>query len=155
METLHIDACLTGVGGVWKTNVYTGTIPQYMVAVNGYTITHLELVIILVALKTWGHLWCHQKVLIYTDNMAVVSIYKTGFTRDDKLAAFIRNVWLYTAKHDIELVVEHIPGKENTVADILSRWQLMRDSDIKLKSQITEPIWWPVYDKAFDIDLNI
>ena len=41
VETLHIDACLTGVGGVWKTNVYTGRIPEYMVAVNGYTITHL------------------------------------------------------------------------------------------------------------------
>ena len=131
VETLHTDACLTGVGGVWKNNVYTGRIPDYMGGINAYSITHLELINILVALKTWGYLWCHQRVFIFTDNMTIGSIYKSGFTRDDKLAAFVRNVWLYTAKYDIELVVEHILEKDNTIADMLSRWQLMRDGNSK------------------------
>ena len=155
METLHIDACLTGVGGVWKNNVYMCDIPDDMNQNNGYNITHFELINILVALKIWGHLWCHQKVLIYTDNMAVVSIYTTGFTRDDKLAAFVRNIWLYTSRYDIQLVVQHIPGKDNSIADMLSRWQSIPQAEVKLSEYITDPIWWPVKADTFQISLDI
>ena len=28
-STLHIDACLTGVGGIWNNRVYAAPVPQY------------------------------------------------------------------------------------------------------------------------------
>ena len=42
--------------------------------------------------------------------------------RDSLLMATVRSVWLYTAMFNINLKVQHIRGKDNYYADILSRW---------------------------------
>ena len=68
---------------------------------------------IVVALRIWGKEWCGKKLILNTDNMTVVNICKSGFSRDKHLAAFIRNIWLLAAKFDIELVVCHIAGQKN------------------------------------------
>ena len=49
-ETLYIDACLTGVGGVWKDQLYAGEIPLYMRNADQLNITHFEMINILVSL---------------------------------------------------------------------------------------------------------
>ena len=54
--------------------------------------------------------------------MAVVQICSNGYTRDMTLATYVRTLWLLTAKYDIELVVTHIEGKNNVIADMLSGW---------------------------------
>ena len=54
--------------------------------------------------------------------MAVVSTLTSGSSWDEFLGTVARNVWLITASHDIELSVIHVPGKENGLADSLSRW---------------------------------
>ena len=100
METLHIDACLQSVGGVWKQYVYTGKIPDIFQK-NHFAITHYEMVNILVAIRTWGKQWESKRVVIKTDNMAVVEICRSGYTRDVHLAAIVRNIWLLTAQYDI------------------------------------------------------
>ena len=50
---------------------------------------------------------------------------------------------------NIELVVNHIPGSCNVVADLLSRWQGTISDFNKLRSIIPEIVWIPVH-----IDLN-
>ena len=56
METLHIDACLQSVGGVWKQYVYSGKLPHIFHG-NEFSITHCEMINILVAIRTWGKYW--------------------------------------------------------------------------------------------------
>ena len=73
----------------------------------------------IIAIKPWGNSWSGQKVVLYTDNEAVVSIYNQGYTRDKVLATIARNIWLYTAEKDIQLQVIHLPGKDNVTADLL------------------------------------
>ena len=47
---------------------------------------------------------------------------KTGKkTKDPFLAICVRNIWLLTARHDIDLHIAHIPECHNTIADALSR----------------------------------
>ena len=53
--------------------------------------------------------------------MAVVQVASSGRTRDPFLEACTRNIWLITATHDIDLVVKHIQGTKNVLADTLSR----------------------------------
>ena len=82
---------------------------------------HLEMLNILVALRIWGHKWQGKRIIIHCDNQAVVVVVNSGKTRDCVLAAIARNIAMIVATKDIDLKVVHIPGKENVVADALSR----------------------------------
>ena len=53
--SLHIDACLTGVGGVSNDRVYTAPVPTFIDFQPN--ITHLEMVNILIALMLWAKFW--------------------------------------------------------------------------------------------------
>ena len=43
-----------------------------------------------------------------------------------------RNIWLLTFIFNIHLSVVHIPGKNNALADLLSRWNVIKDNHSKL-----------------------
>ena len=69
------------------------------------------------ALKKWKHHLLGSRVLVYTDNVAL------KFWRTAQNLSPIQVRWVaYFQMFDIEIV--HIPGKNNTAADALSR--LMR-----------------------------
>ena len=69
---LFIDACLTGVGGIWGHRVYAAPIPQFQDFHP--SITHLEMLNLLVALHIWANHWAQSSVYIFCDNMAVVQV---------------------------------------------------------------------------------
>ena len=126
-DKVFLDASLQGMGGgVFRNMVYSLSIPK---GFRNYTIVHLEIFNIVVALKVWGSLWKHPIIEVKYDNMAVVEVLNTGRARDLLLATSARNIWLLTSMYNIELVVSHIPGVTNVVADLLSRWQ-QSDHDI-------------------------
>ena len=110
---------------------------------------------IIVALKTWGKFWKNQKIQLKTDNMAVVNICRSGYTRDRELAGYIRNIWLLTAKHDIQLIVVHIDGKKNVIADLLSRWGSGGNNMNRLHELVDSPVWCSINENWFDIDYEI
>ena len=118
-------------------------------------ITHYEMINIVVALNLWGVEWSGKKVLIKTDNMAVVSICTTGYTRDNQLAAYARNIWLLTAIYDIELVVAHVAGRDNNIADLLSRWSNSDFNKSALEKWVQQPIWFKINDSHFEIKQHI
>ena len=49
---------------------------------GNYTIVHLEMLNIMVALKVWGQHWSNKCVEIKCDNLAVVSVLQEGKARD-------------------------------------------------------------------------
>ena len=53
--------------------------------------------------------------------MAVVAILNKGTSRCDKAMQSMRSLLLFTAKHNLILSAQHIPGADNGVADALSR----------------------------------
>ena len=110
-----------------------------------YDIVHLEMINVIVALKLWGHVWANHKVHICCDNLAVVDVLNSGRARDSVLATSARNVWMLTAFHNIYLVVTHIQGVQNVIADLLSRWQGTAASFHKLHQYIPCPMWTPVH----------
>ena len=48
------------------------------------------------------------------------------------LATRARNIWLLSALYNITLQVDHIPGRDNTVVDLLSRLKFDQESYLKL-----------------------
>ena len=77
--------------------------------------------------------------------MAVVEVLRSGRARDPILATCARNIWLLTAIFNIQLTVTHIPGAQNEVADLLSRWQGTDTQINKLSSYIHNYQWMPVH----------
>ena len=135
---IHLDACLTGLGGHFGSMVYSLSIP---LGFRDYTIVHLELLNIVVAAKIWAQHWSNQKIQIFCDNMAVVEVLTTGKTRDVTLATCARSLWLIAALYNIDFIFSHIPGVENTVADLLSRWNNDSYQIQKLHKLVHHPIW--------------
>ena len=118
-QSLFLDACLTGMGAVWQNKVYATPIHNF--GDLKLSIIHFEMLNIVVALRVWGSSWQHKRLLVHCDNLGVVKVVKTGKTKDPFLALCIRNIWLLTASHDIDLDISHIPGRFNIIADALSR----------------------------------
>ena len=102
---------------------------------------HLEMVNILMAIRLFKFQWASRKVFIRCDNEAVVTVLRTGKTRDPFLAACARNIWLESALSDIDLQYGHIRGVDNRVADMLSRRQGSLEQIQWLQSQVVNPIW--------------
>ena len=73
--------------------------------------------------------------------MAVVEVLQKGRARDATLALMDRNVWLICALFNIQILVCHIPGKDNTLADLLSRWQFSAANYTQLLEILPQPIW--------------
>ena len=154
VETIELDACLTGLGACYKDFVYQYQFRQGEVT-NSFSITHFEMWNVLVALRIWGHMWANKSVVIKCDNQAVVSVVNTSVTKDHILATMCRNIWLETAMKDINLKLIHIPGKDNGCADLLSRWHLVRNNWQKLMQYIKNPQWCNVSAKHLCLNLEI
>ena len=91
---------------------------------------------LVIALKLWARDWAHSTVRFFCDNLAVVQVVRTGKTRDDMLALCLKNIWLITASHDVDLHIDHIQGRANVVADLLSRIHSPKAVDSKLFEHI-------------------
>ena len=85
-----------------------------------------ELFAIAAAVNTWGHLWARKKVLFHCDNQAVVDIWKTGTTKSSDIMALVRMLYFCAARYNIHVIVTHIAGVNNSIADALSRYQVTR-----------------------------
>ena len=150
-QSLFLDACLTGMGAVWRDRVYAT--PIHNCPDLKLTIVHYEMLNIVIALRTWGTFWQHGSISIRCDNLAVVQVVKTGKTRDSFLALCIRNIWFLTATYDIDLIISHIPGTGNKIADTLSR--LYSDKPVNsdtLCDLEKNYIWDTIPPHYFDLD---
>ena len=137
-DIAYLDISLTRLGCCFNNLVYTLPVP---VGFNKYTIVHLEMINVLVALKLWAQAWANKRVRLYCDNQAVVHVLSTGNTRDAVLGACARNIWLLTAMYNVSIDFTHISGVQNSVADLLSRWRYDTASMDKLYKIIPNPVW--------------
>ena len=63
-----------------------------------------------------------QTVLVQTDNMTVLHyINKLGGTKSLSLCNLTIDLINWCTSHKIDLIAKHIPGVQNTLADMLSR----------------------------------
>ena len=105
-----LDVCLIGFGG------RSGNCICHLPIQRGFrnwTIVHLEIVNILLAILIFKLEWTDKRILIQCD--------KSGKTCDLYLACCARNIWYVAAAADIDLQYVHIRGVDNRVADILPR----------------------------------
>ena len=148
-KVIHLDACPTGLGAIYDNQVYAMDLPQGWSSKN---IAYLEMINILVAIKVWHGQWANHSVLIKCDNQAVVSVLATGRTRDDTMATYARNIFMWLSAFNIDIKVVHVAGKLNPVADLLSRWQCTVNNHEKLAQLVQNVTWVSVSKDLLYVD---
>ena len=150
---LYVDACLLAVGAYSHGKVYNKNIPICYKSV--LSIVHYEMVNVIIAFRTWGHLWKDKWVQVFCDNSAVVHILNTGASRDVFLAACARTLWLLKAKYNIKVTVRFIAGTDNKYADILSRWQHFQNINNHIVKYLKGCQWFEVNSHDFQPDFSV
>ena len=146
-KCIYLDASLEGLGGCYDNYVYALRIPRCF---NNYNIAHLEILNVVVALKIWGYMWANKSIQVMCDNMVVVDVLTCGRAKDSIMATCARNVWLLAAMFNVNVIVSHIKGLDNSIANLLSRWHLTTDNSKKLHTLVDNPVW---VDTHIDITL--
>ena len=91
---------------------------------QGRSIQWKELYPIALACHLWGHQWCGKKLLFHCDNQAVVDIWASGTFRDPLIMHLVRSIFFIAATNHFTVLVSHIVGTNNSIADSLSRLQM-------------------------------
>ena len=80
-----------------------------------------ELISVVLAAATFGHPWSGKVVEFVVDNAAVVEVIKATYSKELYLVHLICLLVFFAAKHNFWFTASHIPGKENILADPLSK----------------------------------
>ena len=121
------------VGLRWGFSIFKGF--------KNHNIAQLEILNIVVALKIWTPCWENKKLRIYCDNLASVEVLTSGKARDQIMATCARNIWLLCSLFNVHSSVHHISGKDDDVADLLSRWTGSQQNLYQLSTFISDPVW--------------
>ena len=82
-----------------------------------------ELVLIIVSCAVWGPLLKQRRTEFHCDNQGLLASIKKDSCKDAMVIHLLRCLWFFNAVFDIHIPANHITGKFNNVADILSRNQ--------------------------------
>ena len=89
--------------------------------VLGHHIAYKELFAGLLAIAVWGKQWRGSHVQWRCDNQAAVHAVTIRSCRDHTMMHLIRCLFFLEAWFEFKLIAAHLPGRENTLADDLSR----------------------------------
>ena len=121
---LFTDAAGTlGYGAFWNGHWFSEPWPAHLLHKS---IEWKELYAIVMACKTWGKHWSRKKLLFHCDNNAVVCIWLSGRSRSPDLMDLVRTLFFVAANNNFHVVIRHISGIDNSIADALSRLQLSK-----------------------------
>ena len=62
-----------------------------------------------------------KQVILHTYNIACYQVWRFGVAKDPNRMRFMRPLFSLCASHNINLLLHHIPGHSNVLADLLSR----------------------------------
>lgn len=121
---LYTDAAKTlGFGAFFKGRWFNGTWQEVNVSANN-SIAYLEYVPVLLAMLVWGLELSNTKIMLHSDNQAVVAIMNRQSSKCPHIMRLVRRLTLTCLRHNIVLRGEYIQGCSNTIADKLSRFEM-------------------------------
>lgn len=121
---LFTDASGTlGYGAYWNGAWFSQAWPPQF---SAKPIEWKELFAIVMAAETWGSHWSGKRLLFHCDNQAIVQIWQSSLSRCSDLMHLVRALFFIAAQHNFNVIIRHIPGIDNSIADSLSRLQISR-----------------------------
>ena len=117
------DSCLVGCGVFSAGQFFHATFPDFIQSARLH-ISALELLSVMICVKLWGQQWKGSRLQVVCDNEAAVRVLNRGFSRDAFMQDCMREIAYFAALWEFELRAVHIPGVDNRIPDLLSRWDL-------------------------------
>ena len=84
-------------------------------------ISFKELFALLLAAEAWGAEWSGKTIQWRHDNQAAVRVTLSRSCRDSAMMHLLRCLFFFEAHYQFYIVAVHVPGKDNVLADDLSR----------------------------------
>ena len=101
-------------------------VEKWSIAQQPLSIAYKELFPVVVAATLWGHRWATKRVEFRSDNMAVVSVLRSGTSKDPNMMVLLRYLSLVAARNSFAFTACYTPGRDNSTADALSRFDFQR-----------------------------
>lgn len=98
--------------------------PELLIEDKTFDINIWEVQAVLEAVERWCHIFSGHEVVIHTDNSATSSGITKGYLAGPANIP-LRNILCKAAAYDIKLTAAWFPGKDNELADSLSRFEFM------------------------------
>jgi ribonuclease HI len=122
LEPIYTNASSWGAGAVWyQSGVFTEFQSEWSADISSLHSGKRELLAVLEALSCWAMDLKHRRILLYSDNMEVVSAINKGLSRIPFTRKFIKKLAEMAIAHGFEIRASHVPGSQNAHADALSR----------------------------------
>ena len=83
-----------------------------------HSIQWKELFVIVAAALTWGFNWTGKKIRFYCDNQAIVLAWEG--CKQPRIMSLLRTLFLAAAANNYHIVLTHLSGQTNALADVLS-----------------------------------
>ena len=110
-----------GCGGISGSDWYILQWEENFINKNKPSINYLELYAVTIAIILWLEKYKNQQITIFCDNMSVVQMLNKSSSKCKNCMVLIRIIVLQTLTHNVKLKLKHVEGKENKMADFLSR----------------------------------
>ena len=120
-ELFATDACLSGCGAICFGEFFHREFPDFILSQDLH-INELELLTVVIAMKLWSRKLEGFKVELLSDNSTCVSVINSQYSTNLFMQQCLRELWLLLALFNIQLVVRHVRGCDNWLADSLSRF---------------------------------
>ena len=136
---LYTDAAgLIGFGAVFDRHWLHVNWPNHW---KSYNIALLELFPIVIAVHIWGPIMADKRIIVFSDNAAVVDIINNQTSKHQSIMVLLRDLVLSCLTHDIIFQARHIPGLINSSADYISRSQVTKFEELSPEAdQFPNPI---------------
>lgn len=112
------------------------------------SIAFLELYAVGCSIELWAHLVQNKRVIINVDNLGVVSMINNSTSSCHLCMKVIRIITLTSLKFNVRFFAKHVPGKQNTYADLLSRNKIHKFKELaQLSDSLPTPLptsMWPI-----------
>ena len=117
-----LDASFLGLGGFFQGQWLSHPWPYDMSDITHIAV--LELFAVFATIATFETSLVNKQIIMFTDNEAIVTIWSSGTSKDKQLMALVRELFFLTVRNNISVRFQHVPGRSNSFADLLSRLQV-------------------------------
>ncbi|CAC5416089.1 unnamed protein product [Mytilus coruscus] len=141
VTSVYTDACKTGAGGVFGTDWFYVNWKEDFPFAQTLQIIEQEAFAVALAAKRWAKCWQNKRVYIYCDNLSTVGCINKCTSKNKLLMSFLRELFWLSATNNFQLVAIHLPGKQNDMADAVSRLHELKLCQFFLKECLPTPLF--------------